>query len=335
MNKNEKGLDKVMKFIKSKEGILGIFSILFFITLCLTSNFNNDLYSYFKDVAYLLTAGLALMLVIMTGNIDISSGTVLGLVGFVAGNLCKNNVPILIVVIVAILVGMINSFIVGFITVRFKVPSMVVSLAMVKLHVGLFPLLPNAGWVSNISQEVIDRGNAKIFGFIPVILIWSLLILAFLVWFMKYTSFAKKIYAVGGNKECAKLAGIKADKVVLKTYLMSGALLGITSIFFWLPSSQVQPSGTIGMDMTFITIAVVAGVSILGGTGKPIGILFSALLIAMLQRACILWGLGNAYIYTFYGIIVIIAVFATVTKFKKKKVSKNSKMLKEAKGVVQ
>lgn len=335
MNENEKGLDKVMKFIKSKEGILGIFSILFFITLCLTSNFSNDLYSYFKDVAYLLTAGLALMLVIMTGNIDISSGTVLGLVGFVAGNLLKNNVPIVIVVMVAMLVGMINSFIVGFITVKFKVPSMVVSLAMVKLHVGLFPLLPNAGWVSNIPQRIIDMGNSKIFGFIPVILIWSLLILAFLVWFMKYTSFAKKIYAVGGNEESAKLAGIKADKVVLKTYLMSGALLGITSIFFWLPSSQVQPSGTIGMDMTFITIAVVSGVSILGGTGKPIGVLFSALLIAMLQRACILWGLGNAYLYTFYGIIVIVAVFATVTKFKKKKVFKTSKMLKEAKGVVQ
>lgn len=335
MNENEKGLDKVMKFIKSKEGILGIFSILFFITLCLTSNFNNDLYSYFKDVAYLLTAGLALMLVIMTGNIDISSGTVLGLVGFVAGNLLKNNVPIILVILVAMLVGMINSFIVGFITVRFKVPSMVVSLAMVKLHIGIFPLLPNAGWVSNIPQDVIDMGNIKIFGFIPLILIWSLLILAFLVWFMKYTSFAKKIYAVGGNEESAKLAGIKADTVVVKTYLMSGALLGLTAILFWLPSSQVQPSGTIGMDMTFITIAVVAGVSILGGTGKPIGILFSALLIAMLQRACILWGLGNAYLYTFYGIIVIIAVFATVTKFKKRKVIKTSTTLKEVKGVVQ
>lgn len=335
MNENEKYLDSMMRFIKSKEGILGIFSILFFVTLCLTSNFNNDLYSYFKDVAYLLTAGLALMLVIMTGNIDISSGTVLGLVGFVAGNLLKNNVPIFIVVIVAMLVGMINSFIVGFITVKFKVPSMVVSLAMVKLHVGLFPLLPNAGWVSNIPQNVIDMGNSKVFGFIPIILIFSLLILAFLVWFMKYTSFGKKIYAVGGNEESAKLAGIKADKVVLKTFVMSGALLGITSIFFWLPSSQVQPSGSIGMDMTFITIAVVAGVSILGGTGKPIGVLFSALLIAMLQRACILWGLGNAYLYTFYGVIVIIAVFATVTKFKKKKVFKTSKVLKEAKGVVQ
>lgn len=335
MNENEKCLDSVMKFIKSKEGVLGIFSILFFITLCLTSNFNNDLYSYFKDVAYLLTAGLALMLVIMTGNIDISSGTVLGLVGFVAGNLLKNNVPIFIVVIVAMLVGMINSFIVGFITVKFNVPSMVVSLAMVKLHVGLFPLLPNAGWVSNIPQNVIDMGNRKIFGFIPVILIWSLLILSFLVWFMKYTSFGKKIYAVGGNIESAKLAGIKVENVILKTYIISGALLGITSILFWLPSSQIQPSGSIGMDMTFITIAVVAGVSILGGTGKPIGVLFSAILIAMLQRACILWGLGNAYLYTFYGVIVIIAVFATVTKFKRNKVVKTPKIFKEAKGVVQ
>ncbi len=305
------------KFVASREGVLGVFAVLFFVVLCFTSNFSTDLYSYFKDVSYMILAGLALMLVIMTGNIDISSGTVLGVVGFVAGNLLKMGVPVPFVILASMLVGMLNSAIIGFITVRFRVPSMVVSLAMVKLPIGIFPLLPNAGWVSNMPQSVIDMGNTKIFGFVPVLLLFSLAVLIFLVWFMKYTRFGKKIYAVGGSAESAKLAGIKSDKVTFIVFLMSGALLGLTSVVFWLPSSQVQPSGTIGMDMTFITIAVVSGVSMLGGTGKPIGVLFSAALIAMLQRACILWQLGNAWLYTFYGIIVIMAVFSSVTDFEK------------------
>lgn len=308
-----------LEFASSREGILGIFAILFFVVLCFTSNFGQDLYTYFKDVSYMLVAGLALMLIIMTGNIDISSGTVLGLIGFVSGNMLKAGVPVPVVVLAAMAVGVVNSAVIGFITVRFRVPSMVVSLAMIKLHIGLFPLLPNAGWVSNMPQSVIDKGNIKFFGFVPLLFVFALLILGFFMWMMKYTTFGKKVYAVGGSVESAQLAGIKSDRITFYTFLLSGALLGITAVMFWIPGSQVQPSGTIGVEMTFITTAVVSGVSMLGGTGRPIGILFSALLIAMLQRACILWQLGNAWLYTMYGVIVVIAVFSSVTDFKRKK----------------
>lgn len=305
---------ELKKFFNSREGYLGIFCILFFIFLCLTSNFSNDLYSYFKDVAYMLVGALAACIIIMTANIDISSGTILGVVGFVSGALLKMGVPIPIVVLVAMCVGMINSYIMAFITIKFRVPSMVVSLAMIKLHIGLFPLLPAAGRITNIPSDIIAMGNIK-FGFIPLLLILALVILIFFMWFMKYTRFGRNVYAVGGSPEAAKLAGINPNACLFKVFLISGALLGITGVMFWLPSSQVQPSGTIGLEMTFITIAVVSGASMFGGTGRPIGILFATMLIAMLQRACILWQLGNAWLYTFYGIIVILAVLSTVSDF--------------------
>lgn len=309
---------KILKFLKSTEGILAVFSFFFFLILYMTSNFGQDLYSYFKDVAYLMIAGLALMLIILTGEIDISSGTVLGLIGFFTGNLLKLGIPFPLVLLIAMGVGMINSFIVGVIVVRFKVPSIVASLAMVKLHIGIFPLLPNAGWVSNIPQSVINMGNIRV-GSIPILLIFSLVILLFFIWVMRYTCFGRNIYAVGGSLDSAKLAGINVSKVKIQSFLLSGALLGIASIMFWLPGSQVQPSGTIGMELTFITIAVVSGCSILGGIGKPIGIIFSALLIAMLQRAFILWSLGNAWLYTLYGIIVLVVVYSSVRNSYSKK----------------
>lgn len=302
------------KFLNSREGYLGIFCLIFFIFLCMTSNFANDLYSYFKDVSYMLIGGLAACLIIMTANIDISSGTILGVVGFISGALLKMGVPLPAVIVIAMLAGMVNSMIMAFITIRFKVPSMVVSLAMIKLHIGLFPLLPAAGRITNIPGDIIAMGNIK-FGFIPLLLVVALGILVFFMWFMKYTKFGRNIYAIGGSPESAKLAGINPNVVLFKVFLLSGALLGITGVMFWLPSSQVQPSGTIGLEMTFITIAVVSGASMFGGTGRPIGILFATMLVAMLQRACILWHLGNAWLYTFYGIIVILAVLSTVSDF--------------------
>ena len=304
----------VVSFFTSREGILAIFVAIFFGVLVATSNLGQDMFSFLKDVSYMIVGGLALMLVVMLGEIDSSAGTVLGLIGFFTGNLLKMGVPIPLVILVGMLVGMVNSAIIGFINVKFHVPTMVVSLAMVKLHLGIFPLLPNAGWVSNIPMEISNVGNAKI-GVVPVMLFFSLAILVFFMWFMKYTRFGKTIYAVGGSKPSATLAGIKNGKVVFLTFVMSGALLGITSIMYWLPASQVQPSGTNGLEMYFIPIAVVAGVSILGGTGRPIGILISTFLIAMLQRACILWGLGNAWLYLTYGVVVLIAVYSSVTDF--------------------
>lgn len=312
---NMKKKNPIISFFTSREGILAIFVVLFFVILTATSNLGSDMYSFLKDISYMIVGGLALMLVIMLGEIDISSGTVLGLIGFFTGNLLKMGVPIPIVVLVAMAVGIVNSAVIGFINVKFKVPSMVVSLAMVKLHIGIFPLLPNAGWVSNIPKEITAIGNTRIAGVVPAILIFSLIILIFFIWFMKYTRFGKKIYAVGGSKDSAKLAGVNTNKVVFKTFLLSGALLGITSIMYWLPASQVQPSGTNGLEMYFIPIAVVSGVSILGGTGRPIGILVSAVLIAMLQRACILWGLGNSWLYLTYGVVVLVAVYSSVTEF--------------------
>lgn len=274
------------------------------------------MYIFLRDLAYLIVGGLALMMVIMLGEIDISSGTVLGLIGFVSGTLLKMGLPIPVVLVIAIVVGMLNSAIVASITVRFRVPSMIVSLAMVKLHIGLFPFLPEAGWVSNIPQAVSDAGGARIGSTFPVLLVFSLILLVFFCWLMKYTRYGRTVYAVGGNSESAKLAGINADKVTFVTFLVSGALLGVTGMMYWIPLPQVIPSSTIGMEMYFLPIAVVGGVSIMGGTGRPIGILVAGVLIAMLQRACLLYQLGNQYVYLSYGLIVLVAVYATVSDIK-------------------
>ena len=285
----------ITAFFTSREGYLAIFVAILFVVLYFTTNLSGSMYIFLRDLAYLIAGGLALMMVIMLGEIDISSGTVLGLIGFVTGTTLKMGIPIPAVLLIAVCVGMLNSAIIAFVTVRFRVPSMIVSLAMVKLHVGVFPLLPDAGWVSNIPSSISDVGGARLFGVFPVILLFALVLLIFFCWFMKYTRFGRKVYAVGGNKESAKLAGINADKVTFLTFLTSGALLGVTAMMYWLPKTQV---------------------SIMGGTGRPIGILVAGILIAMLQRACLLFGLGNQYVYLSYGLIVLIAVYATVSDIK-------------------
>lgn len=299
----------IAEFFSSREGILAIFVIICFVALCFATNLVGSMYVFLRDLSYLVVGGLALMMVILLGEIDISSGTVLGLIGFCSFTLVQMGVPLIVCIVVGILVGMLNSFVVGIITIRFRVPSMIVSLAMVKLHIGLFSLLPNAGYVSNIKPEVTAIGNLKV-GPIPVMMFLSLALLVFFCWLMKYTPYGRKVYAVGGSRESAVLAGINADRVTLKTFLISGALLGVTAIMYWLPRTQVQPSSCNGMEMFFLPIAVVGGINIMGGSGRPIGILVAGTLIALLQRASYLLGLGTQWMYLSYGLIVLVAVYS-------------------------
>lgn len=308
----------IAAFFSSREGILAIFVIICFAALCGTTNMIGSLYVFLRDLSYLIVGGLALMMVILLGEIDISSGTVLGFIGFCSFTLVQKGVPLIVCILVGVVVGMVNSLIVGFITVRFRVPSMIVGLAMIKLHIGLFSLLPNAGYVSNINPEVTALGNAKV-GSVPVMLFFSLALLIFFCWLMKYTRYGRCVYAIGGSRESAVLAGINADKVTIKTFLVSGALLGITATMYWLPKSQVQPSSCVGMEMYFLPIAVVGGINIMGGSGRPIGILVAGVLIAMLQRAAYLLGLGTQWMYLSYGIIVLVAVYSMFVNIGKKK----------------
>ena len=149
----------------------------------------------------------------------------------------------------------------------------------------------------------------------------SIALLIFFCWLMKYTRYGRCVYAIGGSRESAVLAGINADKVTIKTFLVSGALLGVTATMYWLPKSQVQPSSCVGMEMYFLPIAVVGGINIAGGSGRPIGILVAGVLIAMLQRAAYLLGLGTQWMYLSYGLIVLVAVYSMFVNIggKKKK----------------
>lgn len=307
--------------IFARENVLGLIVLVFFVLLSVFTNFdtNAGLTSYFKEVGYLLMASAALTLIITTGNIDISAGTMMGMCGYASAYVAKMGFEFYVYIPVAILTGLIFAGINGIIVTKFKVPSLVATLAMVNVHLGIFTLLPSGGWVEGLQENFTALGDSVFFGFVPLILILSILLFAGLMYMMKYSRFIKKIYAVGGNKNAAVLVGVNPNSVVMKTFLFEGALIGIASIFFYTTKHIVQANSTFGMEMTFITATVVGGTSIAGGSGKLIGTGFGVMLIAMIKRAMILFQLQDYYSYAVQGIIIIVAVLLTFVEIGKNK----------------
>lgn len=302
----------------NREMILGIFTLAAFMILYTFSNFKTEagLTAFLKDVSYLMTASIAMTLIILTGNIDISAGTMMGLCGYIGAYVAKMGYEFYIYIPAAIITGLLLAGLNGIIITKFKVPSLVATLAMINVHLGLFILLPQGGWVENLKQNFTFFGTTTIFNFVPVIFLLSIAILVFFIWFMKYSRFSKKIYAVGGNKHAAVLAGINPDKVVMRLFLLEGVLIGISSIFFYTTKSVVQSNSTYGAEMLFITCVVVGGTSIMGGKGKLFGTAIGVILISIMNRAMIFFGFQDYYSYAMQGVIILIAVLFIVTDFK-------------------
>jgi len=298
--------------------MLGTIVLVFMVFLALTTGFGSKsgLFSMMLDVSPTIVGAIAMSLIILTGNIDISAGTILGFVGFVAAILAKAGFPIWIFVPAGLLTGMVLAGLNGWISVTFKVPTMVVTLAMNMVHIGFYvTFLPNAGWVLNLSDSFTFLGQGRFFGIVPYIFVIAIAVSALFMWIVKYTKFGKSLYAVGGNRQASIYAGINPDRTVILDFLVEGLLLGIAGILKATTANRLMPSVFQGREMIFIAAAVVGGFNILGGSGKILGAVYGALLVYLLSITMIYLGFQDYFQFALQGVIILIAVFITVTDF--------------------
>jgi ribose/xylose/arabinose/galactoside ABC-type transport system permease subunit len=302
----------------SREFMLGVIVAAFLLFLSLTTNFSSmsGVFSLLLDVSPTIVGAIALALIIITGNIDISAGTILGFVAFAAGSLSRMGVHPILFMGAGLLMGVFLAGLNGWISVTFKVPSIVVTLAMNMVHLGFYAtFLPNAGWVENLGDNFTWLGQSRFFGLVPYIFVVAIAVAAFFMFMMKYTHFGKSLYAVGGNRQAAIYAGINPDATVIKVYLVEGLLLGIAGLLKATTANEIMPSAFQGREMVFIAAAVVGGVNIMGGSGKVLGAVFGAVFVYLLSITMIYLGFQDYFQFALQGIIILVAVFITVTDF--------------------
>ncbi|GAB1483973.1 ABC transporter permease [Treponema sp.] len=302
----------------TREVMLGLIVVAFLIFLSIFTNFNSfsGVFSLLLDVSPTIVGAIALSMVIITGNIDISAGTILGFVAFSAGSLSEMNVHPALFMGAALLTGILLAGLNGWISVFFKVPSIVVTLAMNMVHLGFYAtFLPNAGWVENLGDNFTWLGRGRVFGIVPYIFVVAIVVSLISMFVMKYTKFGKSLYAVGGNRQAAIYAGINPDRTVIIVYLVEGLLLGIAGLLKATTANEIMPSAFQGREMVFIAAAVVGGVNIMGGSGKILGSIFGAILVYLMSITMIYLGFQDYFQFALQGIIILIAVFITVTDF--------------------
>lgn len=268
----------------------------------------NNIMSVLNYFSYLLIGAIGMNIIIITSNIDVSAGAIISVVAIVIAFAGKAGAPLAVFLPLGMLTGAALSFLNGIFITKLRIPAIVATLATTQLFAGVLPLVVEGSIYDLPASFTWLAFNAKIFEVVPASVLFAIIVAVIAIIFMKYSRFAKKVYAVGNNQQAAKLSGINVNKVVVMSYVIAGALYGITATLIATAGQRVTTTMASGFEMTLIAAVVLGGTSIAGGSGKIIGTVLGAFILSVITPAMNYMGLSSDWSDAVMGAIILLAV---------------------------
>lgn len=228
---------------------------------------------------------LPMTLVIITGEIDISVGSIVGLCATSMAVCLEQKLPVELAMAVGLLVGTLAGLLNGLIIVGFGLPSLVVTIGTLALYRGIAQIMLKERGVSSFPDWYQTLGFGTI-GNSPVP--WSavlfLVLFGLFAVFLHATRWGRAIYAIGNNREAARYSGIDVQRSILGVFVASGAISAIAAIVLTAYLASARSDTAIGLELPVITAVVLGGVNIFGGSGTLVGVLVGLLVLAFVQN---------------------------------------------------
>lgn len=259
--------------------------------------------------ALLVATGMTL--VILVGEIDISVGSQFAVASVAAAWLAKSGVPILsllpCVVFIGALMGAINGALVG----RLGLPSIIVTLAMLVAWRDALRWATQGAWIQNLPKGFQWFGLGQSAGQF-LIVASALVILAAFSWMLKNLGIGRAVYAVGSDRETARLAGIEPQRIVFGVFVLMGALTGLAALLNAVRFSETPSNAGAGLELKAIAAVVVGGATITGGRGTLVGTLIGVALLGAIGTALTFMGVNPFWEKAIQGAIILAALASDV-----------------------
>lgn len=263
-----------------------------------------------NNAAVLLVA-IGMTLVIIAGEIDISVGSQFAVCTYLTGLLAKVEIPFLILVPAVVLAGAAMSSLGGFLIARLRLPSIVVTLALMVAWRDGLRWTTEGAWLQDLPQNFQWFGLGQTLGELMLLSVTVLVFLIF-VWLLRDFSGGRWLYAVGSDAEAARLAGINPTRVVFGAFALMGALVGLAAVLNSIRFSIVPSNAGIGLELKAIAAVVVGGTAITGGRGTLIGTLVGVALLGTIGTALTFIGINPFWEKAIQGAIILAAVISDV-----------------------
>ncbi|MBB5752775.1 ABC transporter permease [Prosthecomicrobium pneumaticum] len=254
---------------------------------------------------------LAMTFVIVTGGIDLSVGSILGLCAILLGVFWQNlGLPLPLAMGLAVLVGGVAGLVNGLIITRFRVPPLIATLATLALYRGLAEGISQARSVRGYPDWFFVLGQGDLAGVPTQLWILGLLTLVAGV-VLGMTAFGRATYAIGANETAARFSGVPVDRVKIAIYTASGLVAGLAAVIFVSRVSTTRSDMGTGVELDVITAVVLGGTSIFGGRGTIIGTAIGLVLIQALKNGLALAGVKGDGTIVVIGLVLILAILAS------------------------
>jgi rhamnose transport system permease protein len=263
-----------------------------------------------NNTATMLVA-IGMTIVILAGQIDISVGSQFAVCSIAAGMLAKTGMPILLlfacVLVIGAAMGALNGLLIGL----FRLPSIIVTLAMLVIWRDALRWVTEGAWVQDLPTDFQWFGFRQTIGELFIFVI-TVVLFVIAAWSLRNMVAGRKVYAVGSEPEAARLAGIDPQIVVFWVFVVMGALVGIAALLNAIRFSAVPGNAGVGLELKAIAAVVVGGTAITGGRGRLIGTLIGVALLGTIGTALTFAGINPFWEKAIQGAIILAALASDV-----------------------
>ncbi|GAB5491862.1 MAG: ABC transporter permease [Phototrophicaceae bacterium] len=303
--------DQVKDMLLSQEGILGIILIITFVILSFSNeNFltTRNLFNQGRLLAEIGLMALPMTYIIITGGIDLSVGSMLGLSAIMVGYSWENlGLPLEVAIVIGILVACLGGFFNGLLIVRVKVPPLIMTLATLAFYRGLAQGISESRSVTGYPEWFFALGQGNTFGFPNQL--WILLIFIIIsIILLQRTTLGRTLYAIGNNEVAARFSGLPVDRTLLLIYTFSGFMAGISGVIFVSRFTTTRSDMGSGLELDAIAAVVLGGTSIFGGKGTIVGTIIGLVMIQILKNGLAINGITGDATIIVIGIVLIVAI---------------------------
>ncbi|HEY5419284.1 MAG TPA: ABC transporter permease [Marmoricola sp.] len=301
--------------VRSRE--FSILLVLLFVVAAATLSSHSFLFggNGWRDL--LLTPSILLLLaigeavVIISRNVDLSVGSVLGVTAYLTGRLFIDvpGIPIVVVVLAGLLagalLGLVNGLLVGF----GKVPALVITLGTLYIYRGVVLTWAGSNRInaSDMPSSFGDLGTASLVT-IPVLFLVALLVLLVVGYYLQTARGGREVYAIGSDPAAAVLYGLRVRRRVISAFVLSGALAGLAGVVFAARYGSVSSSAGTGIELQAVAAVVIGGVAIFGGSGTVWGAAIGAMLLVTINRALPTVGIPDFWQQALVGALILGAI---------------------------
>ena len=301
--------------LANQESAIIIALLVLFLSIGLTNSrflADRNLLDVLQGNAYIAVAAIGMSMVIITGNIDISVGSLIGLLAIISGRLVVNDVPVVVAWLVPLVVGAGVGALIGYLVAYLKIPSIVVTLGMLSILKGILIIWTSGQRVTGM-PESFYLAQWRPLG-IPMSVIFMVVLTLLAAFWLRYSGLGRAFYALGGNAEAARLSGFSQTRLTVQVFVLNGIFTGIAAVLYATQLNVIQPTPPPGLELFVITAAVVGGVSILGGKGTVIGAMLAAILLNTIRSGMIFVNVSPFWIQAVQGLLILVTVLIDLVR---------------------